>query len=139
MRTNQLPGWSKGVCCPQPVKFVQVRGGVKKKCGPICIQGFDNLLALTPCGSPDATQVLLDGFVSIPYSNQLTASGGTSPYTFLNTYPTFPTLPTGLTISSSGLISGTPSIFGTFTFTIQVTDAKGCISTQVFQIQISNP
>jgi uncharacterized protein (TIGR03437 family) len=67
------------------------------------------------------------------YSFQLQATGGTPPYTFscqpqpnatsdavpcdgLNTY--------GLTLSSSGLISGTPTTYGTATFSVQATDAS---------------
>lgn len=34
-------------------------------------------------------------------------------------------LPTGTTLSSTGLISGTPSAAGTFTFTVNATDANG--------------
>ena len=50
------------------------------------------------------------------YTATFTATGGTSPYTFSKTSGT---LPTGLTLSSSGTLSGTPTATGTFTFTIQ--------------------
>jgi hypothetical protein len=48
----------------------------------------------------------------------LTASGGTSPYT----YSTSSSLPNGVTLSSGGLLSGTPTQSGTYNLTIQVTD-----------------
>ena len=52
---------------------------------------------------------------------QLTASGGTGgPYTFSATG-----LPAGLTVSTSGLLSGTPTVSGNFTYTITVTDNSG--------------
>lgn len=58
------------------------------------------------------------------YSSQLNAAGGTGPYTFsiING-----TLPTGLTLSTSGLISGTPTVHysGAFLVTFQVTDSTG--------------
>ena len=58
---------------------------------------------------------------------QLTASGGASPYTFTATG-----LPTGLTISSSGLISGTPTARGTFTVTATATDSVGATGSTTF-------
>jgi hypothetical protein len=48
------------------------------------------------------------GEVGVPYLFQLTASGGTPPYTF-SIADEGGTLPDGLSLSSSGLISGTPT------------------------------
>ena len=50
----------------------------------------------------------------------ITPSGGTSPYSISANW-----LPSGLSISSSGVISGTPLVAGTFSGTITVTDALG--------------
>ena len=51
----------------------------------------------------------------------LTASGGTGgPYTFTATG-----LPSGLSISTSGTISGTPMVSGTFSYTVTITDSEG--------------
>jgi len=51
----------------------------------------------------------------------LSASGGAGgPYTFSATG-----LPPGLSISSSGTISGTPTSTGTFSYTVTITDSKG--------------
>lgn len=57
------------------------------------------------------------------YSVQLTATddSGSAPTYALNSG----TLPTGLTLSSSGLISGTPSAAGDFNFTVIATDENG--------------
>jgi len=52
-------------------------------------------------------------------SLQLTASGGTTPYTW-----SFTGLPTGLSGSASGLISGTTTTAGTFNVTATVTDSS---------------
>ncbi|WP_436496305.1 S8 family peptidase [Actinokineospora sp. HUAS TT18] len=49
---------------------------------------------------------------------QLSASGGTAPYTWSATG-----LPTGLSISTSGAITGTPSAAGTFNVTATATDS----------------
>jgi hypothetical protein len=71
--------------------------------------------AVTVTLSPTA---LPNGTVGTSYSAQISASGGTSPYTFSKTG----TLPTGLTLSSAGLLSGTPTAAGTYTFTVTATD-----------------
>jgi hypothetical protein len=60
-------------------------------------------------------------------SLQLAASGGTAPYTWSATG-----LPTGLTISSGGLISGSPSAAGSFTVTATATDSTGTSSSTTF-------
>jgi hypothetical protein len=53
-------------------------------------------------------------------STALSASGGTAPYTWA---VTMGTLPAGLALSSSGMLSGTPTTAGAFSFTVTVTDA----------------
>jgi hypothetical protein len=55
------------------------------------------------------------------YSQALGASGGTTPYTW-TVYSGSP--PAGLTLSSGGTISGTPTQTGTFPFTVKVTDSS---------------
>lgn len=58
---------------------------------------------------------------STPSGYQLTAAYGTAPYTW--SIVGSGSLPAGLTLSSSGLISGTPTTAGTSTFTVQVQDS----------------
>ena len=60
------------------------------------------------------------GTVGTAVSLQLSATGGTAPYTW-----TASGLPTGLSISSGGLISGTPSASGTFNVSATATDTTG--------------
>jgi hypothetical protein len=55
------------------------------------------------------------------YSFQLAVAGGTAPYTFSLVSGA---LPDGLTLSSTGLISGTPTTTGTFNFTIGLHDSS---------------
>src|SRR5690348_16213635 len=57
---------------------------------------------------------------SAAYNQTLAASGGTSPYSWSVSSGT---LPTGLSLSSSGAISGTPTVAGAFPFTVAVKDA----------------
>lgn len=68
-----------------------------------------------------APATLPNGAAGTAYARTLTATGGTAPYGFAVTGGT---LPTGLTLSSAGALSGTPSIAGSFTFTVTATDAS---------------
>ncbi len=54
------------------------------------------------------------------YSQQLSGSGGTAPYSFAVTVGS---LPDGLALTLGGLLSGAPAAFGTFNFTVRATDA----------------
>jgi hypothetical protein len=66
------------------------------------------------------TASLADGKVGFSYTAQLTLTGGTAPYTWTIITGT---TPTGLSLSSSGVISGTPTVAGSFAFTVKVTDS----------------
>ena len=68
------------------------------------------------------TGSLPGGTLSTPYSATLTASGGIAPYTWSISVGS---LPPGLSLNSStGLISGTPTVTGTSSFTVKVTDSE---------------
>jgi len=58
--------------------------------------------------------------IGVPYSQQLVATGGVLPYVWSLDSGT---LPAGLSLSSSGLISGTPTALGTSNFVVRVTDS----------------
>ncbi len=58
--------------------------------------------------------------VNRPYSQQIAATDGTGPYSFSLVDGK---LPAGLGLSSSGLITGTPTTTGTSDFTLEVTDS----------------
>lgn len=63
---------------------------------------------------------LTDATVASTYSQALTVSGGTAPYS----YTIFAgSLPAGLTLSAGGVISGTPTAGGVFNITIIATDS----------------
>jgi hypothetical protein len=61
-----------------------------------------------------------DGAVGAAYTHQLAATGGTPPYSFAIVAGA---LPDGLGMNVAGLISGTPTTPGVFTFTIRATDS----------------
>src|SRR5580704_671425 len=67
------------------------------------------------------TTSLVGGQVGSVYGAAVTASGGTTPYSWSLSAGA---LPNGLTLSGAGQISGTPTAAGTSTFTVKVTDAS---------------
>jgi hypothetical protein len=86
-------------------------------------------------GPPTASCVSItavDGVAITPVT--LVASGGVGgPYTFSATG-----LPTGLTLSSSGTISGTPTVTGTFSYTVTITDSAGNKGTVGCSVTVNN-
>jgi large repetitive protein len=58
--------------------------------------------------------------LNVPYSFQFTAQGGGTQTWSLKSG----SLPTGLQLSTNGLLSGTPTATGDFSFTVQVSDAS---------------
>ncbi|NVI85585.1 putative Ig domain-containing protein, partial [Janthinobacterium sp. BJB401] len=73
------------------------------------------ILSITPT-------TLTAGGLATPYSQQMSTANGTAPYTYVVESGA---LPTGLNMSSSGLISGTPTALGTYNFVIKSTDVTG--------------
>jgi hypothetical protein len=74
------------------------------------------------------------GALGQPYTQTLSASGGSAPYTFSISSGS---LPPGLLLSAAGLVSGTPTSVGSFTFTVQASDANGCIGARTYTIVIN--
>ena len=68
-----------------------------------------------------APATLPNGATGTAYSQTITASGGTAPYSFAITTGA---LPAGLSLTSAGVLSGTPTASGSFTFTVTATDAS---------------
>ena len=85
-------------------------------------------LAVTTTSLPGAT-------VGGSYRQTLAASGGIAPYTWSVSSGS---LPTGLSLNpSTGVISGTPAVLGTSTFTVTVTDAQTPAMTASQQLSIT--
>lgn len=67
-----------------------------------------------------STTPLNAGVINTAYTASLTATGGTAPYTW---NVATGTLPKGLSLSTSGILSGTPTVAGSNSFTLKVADA----------------
>jgi uncharacterized protein YhjY with autotransporter beta-barrel domain len=85
-------------------------------------------ITVTPGTLPAAT-------VATVYSRQLTASGGVAPYAYTVSSGS---LPAGLSLSSSGLLSGTPTAAGSFTLTVQAEDAHLFTGTQSYTLSVAS-
>jgi hypothetical protein len=103
---------------------------------------YSLVIAAAPAPPPGCPAITLTpttlpaGAIAIPYSQTLTASGGTAPYSFGLTTGA---LPAGLTLSPTGILAGTPTVAGTSSFTIRATDANGCFLERSYSINIPGP
>ncbi len=91
----------------------------------VCLAGL-----LLGCGSsspaPSAplsvvTSTLPQGVVYVPYNATLSATGGIAPYAW---NVASGNLPPGLSLSRAGVLSGTPTASGGFSFTVSVSDSQ---------------
>ena len=86
---------------------------------------------LTVVGSP----ILWEGSLGTMFYQALTAAGGTPPYTWSISAGS---LPAGLSLTSAGVISGTPRAAGAYTFSARVTDFAGTVVTTAMTLPIAS-
>ncbi|MFN7971746.1 MAG: Ig domain-containing protein [Acidobacteriota bacterium] len=134
--------WTAGPAAPTGLSArayagvaADVGGGVLLQGGLAGTLGFDDTweyvdscsgLSLGPATLPGGT-------AGVPYSQTLTAFGGSAPYTFSVTAGA---LPPGLTLAASGTLSGTPTSPGVYSFTVTVTDASTCSTSLPYTVAI---
>lgn len=82
------------------------------------------------------TASLADAYVGSAYSATLSAGGGTAPLTW--TVISGAT-PAGTSLSSSGILSGTPTTAGTASFTVKVQDAASKTGTRDLSVDVYAP
>ncbi|MEK7154260.1 MAG: putative Ig domain-containing protein, partial [Patescibacteria group bacterium] len=116
--------WFKIVCTstiqqPPPVQ--------RYACGSLgCVAKSDGEYTEPTCGGKCAavlqitTGSLPDGTINQNYSQTLQATGGKTPYTF---YIVGGDLPSGIGMSDSGVMAGTPTEAGNYAFTVKVEDS----------------
>jgi hypothetical protein len=83
--------------------------------------------------TPDA---LIPEIVGTPYSVSLSPAGGTPPYTFQAT--PYDDMPGGLSLNSSGVLSGSPTYPGSYVVSITVTDSASR-SITLTKLQLMTP
>ncbi len=113
------------------------------RCASLRQDDINGILFMYPTtiGGPGPLRIVTEsplqlGLIDKAYSQSLVASGGTAPYSWA-IVANSGSLPTGLSISASGVISGTPTAEGTSNFTAQVTDAGNNTVQKAFAIVVT--
>ena len=91
-------------------------------------------ITIAPAALTVTTAQLGNATAGAAYSATVAVSGGVAPYTFSATG-----LPSGLSISSSGAISGTTTAVGTASVAITITDSTGASVTRTLQLTVGLP
>ena len=81
-----------------------------------------------------STTSLPPGQVAVAYSTTLAATPGVAPYSWVKQSGT---LPPGVSVSAGGVISGTPTVAGTYNFVVQVTDSASPADTATKPLSIT--
>jgi hypothetical protein len=94
-------------------------------------------VSVTPPAPPLAitSSALAEGNVGRPYSVSLSANGGTAPYLWKLGNGS---LPSGIQLHATGVLSGTPPLSGSYVFTAKVTDSAGDTSMHAFTLSVSS-
>ena len=94
-------------------------------------------LFISPCPPMTVSPVSMpNGNTSSTFSQTITVTGGTAPYTFAVSSGA---LPPGLTLdANTGVLSGTPTTLGTYGFTVTITDNAGCVVNKAYTINVVN-
>jgi uncharacterized delta-60 repeat protein len=83
-----------------------------------------------------ATPNLPVGQAGQPYNQAFSALNGFGPYTYsLNAG----SIPNGMSLSVAGVLTGTPTSFGSFNFTVKATDSTNCFGTRAYTLTINPP
>jgi hypothetical protein len=82
-----------------------------------------------------ATTSLQNGAVGQAYSMQMNATGGTSPYLWSVSSGA---LPAGLSLSTTGVISGSPTAAGSSTFTVTVRDTSSQTASKSLTLTVAS-
>jgi hypothetical protein len=108
---------------------IQVTDAAKNSAAGVFDLTIARSLIITPATLPDAT-------LGTAYTQSLTATGGTAPYTFTLDSGS---LPGGITLDATGALAGTPTAAGQFSFTVRATDSGGVTGTIAYQLKVTTP
>ena len=107
------------------VQVLDAAGQRTLKAFSVTIAGLLSLVTTSP---------LAGGTVAMSYSQTVAASGGNPPYTFAISSGS---APPGLALSASGVLSGTPTVAGTSSFDVTVTDSSKVSIARTYQVTIA--
>ncbi len=94
------------------------------------------MYTMTVCAPITVAPSTIDaGTTQSSYNVTLSASGGTPAYSYAITSGA---APTGLVLSTGGMLTGTPTAGGDFTFVVTATDANACTGTQSYSVHIDS-
>jgi hypothetical protein len=96
--------------------------------------GRVSLIVSCPTITLSPSSPLMGATLGTNYTQAITANGGTSPYTYAVTNGT---VPAGLTLSSAGTLSGTPTTLGSNSFTVLAIDANGCSGSNSYSLVVN--
>ena len=113
-----------------PLTFTATSGTATPVTQPFTLTVGCQTITVTPAGA------LPSGGIGTPYSQAFAVTGGTAPHTFSISAGA---PPQPLTLDPTGVLSGTPTQAGTFTFTVTATDALGCSGNASVTLAISCP
>jgi hypothetical protein len=130
---NSIPGLLGGI--PTQAGTFNFTVTVSDADFPLATATKSFALTIAPPLAITTTSPLPGGTQGTPYPQvTLAATGGTAPLVWSLSAGA---LPGGLTLSSAGIISGTPNTAGTFGFTVRVVDAASATDTKSLQITIA--
>ena len=115
---------------------VQVTSGAQSQS-----RSYTDVVIVLPAVSITTTSPLASATVGASYSQTLQASGGAGAGSYAWSLASG-SLPTGLSLSAAGVISGTPSVVGPSSFDARVTSGAGLsavTSTKTFTLAVINP
>jgi hypothetical protein len=97
-----------------------------------------SIVTISPAETPTKLQIvnstLAGAYVNTGYTASLSASGGKPPYQWSVSSGS---LPSGITMTGSGAVSGTTSRTGSFAFTVRVMDSASNSATQQFSLSVA--
>jgi hypothetical protein len=128
-RTATLNVLDNAASSPQAVTLTGTGGGTGTGPTPLAIATPGMPCTAGACDPIGGSPQITGNF----WAASFTATGGTAPYTWSAGAPG---LPAGLSLTSSGLVSGTLPSTGTETFTLKVTDSAGATATQKFSFSV---
>ena len=102
---------------------------------PFAVLGTYTLTVGAPMITLSPT-TLANGAFGTAYRQSITAAGGTAAYTFAISAGS---LPAGITLSSTGALGGTPTVSGSFRFTVTATDNDSFTGSRAYTLSLTAP